>query len=59
MVRGDGSIEMPSWVTESSQPVAGVVSAVVHVLLQVIDVALVSPVHRTSGQPRRVRGVIN
>jgi hypothetical protein len=43
IVRGDGSIEMSSWVTESSQPEAGVVSAVVPVLAQVIDVALVSP----------------
>ena len=43
MVRGDGSIEMSSCVTESSQPVAGVVSAVVPVLAQAIDVALVSP----------------
>src|SRR5215208_6973969 len=42
-VRGDGSIRMSSCVTESSQPVAGVVSAVVPVFVQVIDVALVSP----------------
>ena len=42
-VRGDGSIRMPSWVIESSQPGAVVVSAVVPVLSQDIDVTLVSP----------------
>ena len=42
-VRGEGSIAMPSCVTESSQPVAGVVLGAVPVSAQVIDVALVSP----------------
>jgi hypothetical protein len=41
MVCGDGSIEMSSRVTESSQPVAGGVLGVVPVLERVIDVALV------------------
>jgi hypothetical protein len=43
IVRGDGSIEISSWVTESSQPVAGVVLGVVPVLSQVIEVGDVSP----------------
>ena len=38
IVLGDGSIEMSSWVTEWSQPVAGAVSPVVPVLVHVIDV---------------------
>jgi hypothetical protein len=42
-VRGDGSIAMSSCVTDTSQPVAGVVSGDVPVLLHTIDVALVSP----------------
>jgi hypothetical protein len=42
-VLGDGSIEIPSWVTESSHPVAGVVLGVVPVLSQVIEVTDVSP----------------
>src|SRR4029450_3876643 len=43
MVLGEGSIGMSSWVTESSQPVAGVRSGVLAALAHVIDVALVSP----------------
>src|SRR5215211_2057921 len=43
MVRGEGSIKMPSYVLEVSQSVAAVLSAVTPVLLQLIDVALVSP----------------
>ena len=42
-VLGDGSIEIPSWVTDSSHPVAVVVSAVVPVLSQDIEVTDVSP----------------
>src|SRR5215218_2089164 len=43
MDRGEGSIKMPSYVLEVSQSVATVLSAVTPVLLQLIDVALVSP----------------
>ena len=43
MVRGDGSIGMSAWVTESFQPAAVVTFGVIAALSRLMDVALVSP----------------
>ena len=52
MVRGEGSISMPSWVMVSSQPAAVPVSAVVPVLVQDIEV---TREERPSAAPRPER----